>query len=393
MSDRVRRILFATGTRADFGKLKPLILAAEHSEKFEAQIFATGMHTLQRYGGTIHEIYKVKTTDIFTFVNQFVGDSMEITLANTITGLSRYVEDNTPDLIVVHGDRIETLAGAIVGALRNIRVAHVEGGELSGTVDELIRHSVSKLAHCHFVANDMAHRLLIQMGEDPQSISIIGSPEIDIMLSDDLPPLADVKRHYELPWDNHAISIFHPVTTESAQMEVRANAYVNALKKSGHNFVVVYPNNDMGSNSIFDQLTPLNDLPNFRVFPSINFESYLRLLKESDFIVGNSSSGVREAPLFGIPTVNVGSRQQNRFEHESIQSVGYDSEGILAGIDWARGQSHFEPVKWFGSGESRKKFFDIICSDKFWRIPLQKQMRDIPFELGTEINCREIESS
>ena len=380
----LRKILFVTGTRADFGKLKPLIFAAEHSDQFEARIFATGMHTLPRYGGTIHEIYKEKIENVFSFVNQFVGDPMEIMLANTISGLSRYVADDPPDLIVVHGDRIETLAGAIVGALRNIRVAHVEGGELSGTVDELIRHSVSKLAHCHFVANDMAYRRVVQMGENPESVFIIGSPEIDIMLSDELPTLDEVRQHYELPWESYAISLFHPVTTDNSQLAERAAAYSDALKQSGRNYVVVYPNNDLGSNAIFNQLSKLNGLLNFRVFPSIRFESFLCLLKEADFIVGNSSSGVREAPIYGVPAVNVGSRQHNRFEHESIRSVGYETEEILEGINWALDRARYEPVKWFGSGESRKKFFDVISSQNFWAIQLQKQLRDISFDLNED---------
>ena len=305
-------------------------------------------------------------------------------LANTISGLSRYVADDPPDLIVVHGDRIETLAGAIVGALRNIRVAHVEGGELSGTVDELIRHSVSKLAHCHFVANDMAYRRVVQMGENPESVFIIGSPEIDIMLSDELPTLDEVRQHYELPWESYAISLFHPVTTDNWQLAERAAAYSDALKQSGRNYVVVYPNNDLGSNAIFDQLSKLNGLLNFRVFPSIRFESFLCLLKEADFIVGNSSSGVREAPIYGVPAVNVGSRQHNRFEHESIRSVGYETEEILEGINWALDRARYEPVKWFGSGESRKKFFDVISSQNFWAIQLQKQLRDISFDLNED---------
>jgi UDP-N-acetylglucosamine 2-epimerase (hydrolysing) len=142
----MRKIVFITGTRADFGKLKPLIRAVEQHGDFEYSIFATGMHLLYRYGMTVEEIHKAGFTNIFAYMNQIHGEPMEMVLANTITGLSRYLHEYEPDLLVVHGDRVEAMAGATVGALRNILVGHVEGGELSGTVDDLIRHSVTKLA-------------------------------------------------------------------------------------------------------------------------------------------------------------------------------------------------------------------------------------------------------
>src|SRR6266705_1787677 len=126
---------------------------------------------------------------------------MDLVLANTVQGLGHFVREFPQDLIVVHGDRVETLAGAIVGALRNILVAHIEGGEVSGTVDELIRHAVSKLSHLHFVANTEFAERLVQMGENEDSVFVIGSPEIDIMLSENLPGLEEVRKHYEIPLD------------------------------------------------------------------------------------------------------------------------------------------------------------------------------------------------
>src|SRR5438105_2514728 len=132
-----KKVLFLTSTRADFGKLKPLIRVVNEMQGFEAAIFATGMHMLSKYGFTVAEVHNAGFEAVYTYLNQLEGEKMEQILANTISGFSRYVHEYQPDLVVVHGDRIETLAGAIVGALRNIRVAHVEGGEVSGTVDEL----------------------------------------------------------------------------------------------------------------------------------------------------------------------------------------------------------------------------------------------------------------
>src|SRR5437868_11706602 len=180
----MKRIVFLTGTRADFGKLKSLIEILHNDDSYEVNIFATGMHLDVTYGYTVHEIEKCGYDHIFKYQNHDDEALMDITLARTIQGFSAYIRNIRPDLIVVHGDRIEALAGATVGALNNILVAHIEGGELSGTVDELIRHAVSKLSQTHFVANEEAKNRLMQMGERAESIFVIGSPDMDVMLSD-----------------------------------------------------------------------------------------------------------------------------------------------------------------------------------------------------------------
>jgi len=157
-----KKIVFLSGTRADFGKLKPLIEAVNLEENFEVHLFVTGMHLLPQYGSTVHEILKCGYENVYMYNNTTSGQEMDVSLANTIDGLSHYVRELKPDMIVVHGDRPEALAGAIVGSFNNIIVAHIEGGELSGTIDGLIRHSITKLAHVHFVANRPAKRRLLQ---------------------------------------------------------------------------------------------------------------------------------------------------------------------------------------------------------------------------------------
>jgi UDP-N-acetylglucosamine 2-epimerase (hydrolysing) len=312
-----KSILFVTGTRADFGKLKPLIAEVSNSKDFDYHIFATGMHMLSRYGSTVEEIAQI-FEHIYPYLNQdpFGSRGMDLALANTIQGLGHWLREFTVDLIVVHGDRIEALAGAAVGALQNVLVAHIEGGEVSGTVDELLRHSISKLAHLHFVANQSARNRLLQMGEQPESVFVIGSPDIDVMLSTSLPSLDEVKRHYEIPFDNYCIFIYHPVTSELSGLEQRAERMWRALLASHRNFVVIHPNNDSGSEILLRELTRhVKNNARFRPLPSMRFESFLTLMKHADAIVGNSSAGIREAPVYGVPTINIGSRQLNRFTH------------------------------------------------------------------------------
>lgn len=178
-----KKLLFLTGTRADFGKLKSLIEISNKSSEFEVYIFATGMHLSSIHGNTIEEIEKCGYKNIEKYVNHTDQCSMDEILAKTILGFSEYIKNIKPNLIVIHGDRVEALAGAICGSLNNILVAHVEGGEISGTIDELIRHAVSKMSHVHFVANKIAKNRLVQMGELEETVFVVGPPDIDAMLS------------------------------------------------------------------------------------------------------------------------------------------------------------------------------------------------------------------
>ncbi len=373
----MKKILFLTGTRADFGKIKSLISILDAHQEFEVYVFVTGMHLQKEYGYTLIEIERCNYSNVYTFENHTHETTMDLTLAKTIQGLSEYCKEVDPDMIVIHGDRVETLAGAIVGSLNNILVSHIEGGELSGTVDELIRHSVSKLSHIHFVSNSDAAKRLLQMGEMKSSIYTIGSPDIDIMFSNHLPNLSEVKEYYQIPFDKYAIVMFHPVTTEVNEMQEYAANFVTALLNDNHNYVVIFPNNDLGSQCIIENYKQLIQNSRFRVFPSLRFEYFLTLLKSSQFIIGNSSAGIREAPYYGIPIINIGTRQQNRALHADIVNIGYDSKDIekaLKSID----RHHIQTSKSdFGQGNSAELFLQSLVSPEIWKVNHQKQFRDI----------------
>jgi UDP-N-acetylglucosamine 2-epimerase (hydrolysing) len=373
----MKKIVFLTGTRADFGKIKPLLLQLEHHSDFEVFVFVTGMHLQELYGYTLIEIQRCQITNIHTFENHTHESTMDLTLAKTIEGFSAYCKEIQPDLIVVHGDRVETLAGAIVGALNNFLVAHIEGGERSGTVDELIRHSVSKLSHLHFVSNAEAAKRLLQMGEEEQTIFEIGSPDIDIMFSKQLPDIESVKSYYEIPFETYAVVLFHPVTTELDQMEIHAQQLVNALMEDTQNYVVVYPNNDMGNHHIFKAYEALHNHPRFRLFPSLRFEYFLQLLKQAEFIIGNSSAGIREAPSYGVSAINIGTRQLNRATHPCIYNVSYETSAILLAIQSAKPKSTEEMPQQFGEGRSAQLFLEALIQPNFWARTAQKQFRDV----------------
>jgi UDP-N-acetylglucosamine 2-epimerase (hydrolysing) len=373
----MKKILFLTGTRADFGKIKSLIQILEDRQDFEVFVFVTGMHLQEEYGYTLIEIERCNFKNIHTFQNHTHETTMDLTLAKTIEGLSKYCKEVNPDMIIVHGDRVETLAGAIVGSLNNILVSHIEGGEISGTVDELIRHSVSKLSHIHFVSNKQAQKRLIQMGEIEESIFTIGSPDIDIMFSDQLPNLGMVKDYYKIDFEKYAVVMFHPVTTEFKQMKNYTENFVNTLLQDYHNYVVIFPNNDLGSQFIIDAYQKLKENTRFRIFPSIRFEYFLTLLKNSQFIIGNSSAGIREAPYYGIPIINIGTRQQNRAIHADIVNTDYSENSIkdaLSIIDSHKVQVVEDD---FGNGNSNELFLECLQKENIWKLNHQKQFRDV----------------
>ena len=372
----MKKIVFLTGTRADFGKIKALIQKIEDHNDFEAFIFVTGMHLLHQYGYTLIEVERCGYKNLKTFENHTDEATMDLTLAKTINGFSEYIKTINPDLIVVHGDRVEALAGAIVGSLNNILVAHIEGGELSGTIDELIRHSVSKLSHIHYTSNDEAKQRLMQMGELEQSIYTIGSPDVDIMFSNNLPHIDEVKHYYEIPFESYALAMYHPVTTSSlASIFNDAKQLVEGLIESKRNYVIIYPNNDLGSQQIIEAFTELESHPRFKIFPSIRFEYFLTLLKKSEFIIGNSSAGVREAPYYGIPTINIGNRQMNRASNSRIINISAKKEEILNAIAATKNLS-LTQSKTFGMGNSAQLFIESLEAENLWNIDHQKQFKD-----------------
>ena len=177
-----KKILFVTCTRADYGKLKSLIINIQKNNNFISRVFVSGMHNMKRYGSTYVEIVKDKINGIYRYSNLIKNMRMDEILTSTMKGFSSFLIKYNPDLVIVHGDRIEPLACALSSLLNNFLVAHIEGGEVSGTVDEMLRHSISKISHLHLVSNKTARKRLIQMGENKRYIFEVGSPDVDLSL-------------------------------------------------------------------------------------------------------------------------------------------------------------------------------------------------------------------
>lgn len=369
-----KRILFLTGTRADFGKIEPLALAARgagHTINF----FVTGMHMLEKYGATKHEVHRLEGVEVHEFINQRIGDPQDLILSKTILGFSDWVYEHKPDLVVVHGDRIEALAASLVCATNYIRCAHIEGGEVSGTIDEIYRHCNSKLCTYHFVSSETAMARVLALGEDPRFVYNIGSPELDFHSNGSGVTLNKVRDRYEIPFSEYGIVTFHPVTSETDTIGAQARSLFTVLSESGKNFVVISPNNDPGSEEIFAQIARL-DFNRFRHLPSMRFAYFSELMKNAKAIIGNSSAGVREAPFLGVPSLNVGTRQDNRSQAGTITDASaFDANTIRHFLNTIWGQK-FESDQSFGNGSAAASFVRVLADDEFWAAPLQKKFND-----------------
>ncbi|KPP90400.1 MAG: UDP-N-acetylglucosamine 2-epimerase (hydrolysing) SiaA [Rhodobacteraceae bacterium HLUCCA08] len=370
-----RSLLFVTGTRADFGKLEPLAVAARDAG-FAVDFFVTGMHMLHRYGLTRVEVARLDGVGTHEFINQRPGDPQDAVLAKTVTGFSDFVAEHRPDLVVIHGDRIEALACALVAATNYIRSAHIEGGEVSGTIDEIFRHANTKLATHHFVSSDGAARRVMALGEPEETIHVIGSPELDFHGRDSGVSLDQVRARYEIASDDYGIVTFHPVTSEADSMGAQAAALFDVLETSGRYFVTIAPNNDPGSEAIF---AVLDGLPRdrFRILPSMRFAHFSELMKNAACMIGNSSAGVREAPFLGVPSLDIGSRQTDRATAPSLsRAEAADRAAIDAFLthEWGK---HYPPHTGFGTGRAADRFVAVLQGAGFWGAPLQKRFRDI----------------
>lgn len=365
-----KRLLFVTGTRADYGKLEPLALAAQRAG-FAISFFITGMHMMSRYGETRLEVKRFPAAEFFEFVNQREGDAQDFILSKTILGFSDFVHEHRPDLVVIHGDRVEALAASIVCAMQYIPSAHIEGGEVSGTIDESIRHCNTKLCATHFVSSDAARQRVLALGEAPESVYLIGSPELDTHARPSGVSIEEVKSRYAIPCDDFGIAVFHPVTSEADTIGAQAAALFERLQASGRCFVVIAPNNDPGTEDIF---AVLGRLPKdrFRLIPSMRFNYFSELMKHAAVMVGNSSAGVREAPFLGLPSLDVGTRQTNRAQSPSIQACSaFDVQAIDRFLTERWGQRLPMDAS-FGAGDAAARFAEILLTPAYWSRPAQK---------------------
>lgn len=338
-----RTVSFLSGTRADWGKQRSLIRATRDAG-ISTHVFATGMHLEPRYGFTVIELAREPCLGVYPCQNRVGKGDLPVTFARTVEGLGDYLDLVRPELLVVHGDRSEALAGAYVGAAKGVRVAHIEGGDVSGTLDEGIRHAVTKISHLHLVAGPSEAQRVVRLGEDPDSVHIIGSPNLDAMR--ELPEWREVRDRYALPGDpaGYTLLLWHPVVTNPEETVSGLRVCFREAQRLGGPVVAIYPNADPGSDEVIAMLEhATRDGLVDRIIPSMRFDHFLVALREASVVIGNSSALVHEAPMFGTPTKLIGTRQQGRRPKERAEA----------------------------DGRSAERFVDLLTSGA-WRVPLQK---------------------
>lgn len=328
----MRKVLYVSGTRADYGLMRTTLRAIAEHPSLDLVIVAAGMHLMPDFGDTVEEIRK-DGFRVMTAGATIESDRPSATphfLGRLTMFLSEMVEREAPDEILLLGDRAEMLAGAIVGTYMRIPTFHVHGGDVSSTVDEHVRHAITKLSHVHLAATERSANRILRMGESPEEVFVVGSPAVDDLVR--MTPDVNVPKRYGLEPQGYVILVQHPVSGEEEQAGMQIAGTIEAVLERRLASVIVYPNSDAGGRRIIDSIEAF-DSPLIHRFRSLPRDHYLQLLLQSRAIIGNSSSGLAEAPSLGVPFINVGTRQSGRERGDNVIDVGYGKEEVLRGLD------------------------------------------------------------
>lgn len=366
------KVLMITERRADYSRIKPILSLLSKDDKFDYSLIVTGMHLLEDFGSTYREIEKDGFEICHTF--SMFDHSEEQDACHMVEGLGRclielpsIVSKEKPDLILTGFDIAANLALTIVGAHLNIPVGHIQGGEVTGTIDESIRHAMTKFSHLHFAGNEDACERLVKLGEIPENVFNVGCPSIDSLLEVDDDP--SVLQKFDLNQPFYLV-LQHPVTSEYSETDKQIEATLNALKSTNKDVLIILPNNDAGSRFIIDSIKNSN----FKSCKSLSISDYVNLLKRCDMLIGNSSSGIHESHVFGIPTVNIGTRQAGRLQSNNVINCGYSEEEILTAIEEAEVLRNKKFTMPYGSGDAAQKIVEILSHLDLSKINIQKQI-------------------
>lgn len=367
MKNKKRRIACMTATRADYPRVKSVLREIISRPNLELKLIVTGMHLLKEFGYTVQEIEK-DGFNICERVPMYSGDDspygMAKAAAQCADGMADALKRIKPDIFLITVDRIETLAAAMTGAFMNLPLAHIQGGEVTGTIDESIRHAVTKMSHIHFPATPDAAERIIRMGEDPAHVHQVGCPYMDIIRTLCHKSKKELSAIYGFnPKKRLALFTQHPVTTEYGQGARQMMKTIQALEKFPElEVIALYSNVDAGGREIIDIM---KKNPQFHIFPNIPDQDYLSLMKHANVMVGNSSAGIREAPSFHLPVVNIGTRQAGRLRAANVIDVPYHAKDIWKSIQKALYSKAFKKkisriINPYGDGHSAKRIVDIL---------------------------------
>jgi len=362
------RILFVTGSRGEWGYIRPILRLIEKDPELEYELCVTNMHLLPNFGLSEEEIkndgFEIKHR-VFMSLDSYNHISQVKSLGIFLTSMADILASNDYDFIMLAGDRGEQLMGAIAGAYTYIPVGHIQAGEVSGNIDGAARHAIGKLAHVHFASNVDAEERLIKLAEEKFRVFNTGAPQVDEMVQT---PLLD-SEYFEKKYNFDITKEFflvvqHPVTEEYDEAENQINTTFNVLEKYQQKKVIILPNNDAGSIAIQNVIKQRKTLEHV-VFANLSRIEYLTLMRHSSLIIGNSSSGLLEAPTYNIPAVNIGRRQDGRVSGLNVIHTDFCETKIKKAIKKALSNDFksmlekdgFNP---YGDGNSSKNILKIV---------------------------------
>lgn len=368
----MRKICFVIYNRANYGRIKGLLYLLKNQKNINLKIVLASSSILKKYG-SLDEILKKDGFKIdYKFYSHLEGENkytMTKSSGLIILELSSIFEALKPDLVVTTGDRYETLATAICASYMNICLAHIQGGELTGSIDEKVRHSVTKLSDYHFVATKKAKKIVLQMGEREKTVFNTGCPSIDIIKRTDLRKKIQLKKYNFGIGEKinlnkkYLVVLLHPDTTEENNNKKIVDETLNALKKIKHQIIWLWPNNDSGANVISNNLRKFREntkIKNVNFYKNFEPEDYLRLINGCSCLVGNSSSGIRESSFLGIPVVNIGNRQSLREKGKNVIDVDLNKNEILKAVQKQIRKKKYRQENIYGSGNSEKKICNLL---------------------------------
>lgn len=380
----MRKVCVVVTARPSYSRIKSALHAIQAHPQLELQLVAAASSLLDRYGNAVRymlndgfdiaaRVYMTMEGENLTTMAKSTGLGL-VELATTLDRLK-------PDVVVTIADRYETIATSIAASYTNIPLAHVQGGEVTGSIDEKVRHANTKLANLHFVSTKQAADYVVRMGEEPSTVFVTGCPSIDIAATVARSPSLDFDPYHKYggvgsyPSLEHGYIVVmqHPVTTEYQDARRHVTETLTAVAELGHPTLWFWPNVDAGSDGTSTGIRVFrehNSLPNLHFFKNMEPHDFLRLLCNSRGIVGNSSVGIRECSFLGVPTVNIGSRQANRERGNNVIDVSYSSSEIVQAIIHQLGNNDIESDPLYGDGNAGKRIANLLAD-----VPLTHEKR------------------
>ncbi len=364
----MRKVCIISGHRSDYGRLKPVIQAVKGHPDLEPIFIVTASHLLQDQGKTI-DVIREDGLQIDSVARTIVEGEDLVAMAKSvglgILELPTILENYAPDVVVVHGDRFEALSIAISAAMMNIPVAHIQGGEVTGSIDESIRHAITKMAHIHFASTEKSRERIIKMGERPDSVFMVGSPAINAIRAVRNCPKEKLYRKYKLGLGSPFIILAqHSVTTEFDTVRKEISETLKAIYELKMQTIMIFPNIDAGSKDMISEMRHFektNPLPFVDKYKHIYFDDFIGLMRHCACLVGNSSAGIIEASYIGTPVVNIGTRQSGRERGRNVLDVGSHSSEIIEAVRRAVQQGKFTSENIYGDGNSSEEIANILA--------------------------------